>query len=469
MATIPIVSGIYTDNGPDLRVSYPVNMVPTPINSGAGNLFLRPGDGLVQSVTGPGPDRGGINWNGVHYRVMGSKLVTISSNNVVTVLGDVGGADDQLVVMDYSFDLLGIVSNNALWYWNATTGTLTRNTALGRVIDACWIEGYWMATDGQFLFVTDILNPLATLPFSYDASERDPDPINAVLRLRNEVYAINRNTIEVFDNVGGGFFPFAPIEGAQIQKGCIGTHASCVFLEAVAFLGGGRNEAPSIYLGANATATKISTQEIDNLLLNYTETQLAQVKLEARNDRNHQLLYVHLPDRTVVYDAAASQALQQSVWYTLTSSVVGFSQYRAKNFVWCFDKWFAGDPQSNAVGYVDRDISTHWGQKVRWEFSTPIVYNKTNGAIFHELELTALPGRVAIGVDPQISTSYSLNGLSWSQPKYIRIGSTGNREKRLVWRQQGFMRNWRVQRFQGDSDSRLSAMNLEIRVEPLAY
>jgi hypothetical protein len=106
---------------------------------------------------------------------------------------------------------------------------------------------------------------------------------------------------------------------------------------------------------------------------------------------------------------------------------------------------------------------------VRWEFGTPIVYNKTNGAIFHEIELTALPGRVAIGVDPQISTSYSLNGLSWSQPKYIRIGSTGNREKRLVWRQQGFMRNWRVQRFQGDSDSHLSAMNLEIRVEPLAY
>jgi len=468
VATIPIVSGIYTDNGPDVRVSYPVNMMPVPVSSGASNSYLRPADGMVQSGTGPGVDRGGIEWDGVQYRVMGTKLVKIFPNNTLTILGDVGGNEGQLVVMDYSFDLLGIVSGNALWFWNPSTSTLTQNTAIGTVIDVCWVDGYWMATDGQFLVVTDILDPLTVLPFSYSSSERDPDPINAVIKLRNEVYALNRHTIEVFDNIGGGFFPFAPIEGAQIQKGCVGVHASCVFMETIAFVGGGRNEAPSIYLGVNAQANKISTQEIDNLLLTYTEAQLSAVKVEARNDRNHQLLYVHLPDRTVVYDAAGSAALQQPIWFTLTSSVVGFSQYRARNFVWCYNKWYTGDTQSSRFGYIDHNIGTHWGSKVRWEFGTPIVYNKGNGAIFTEMELNALPGRVASGIDPQISTSYSIDGLSWSQPRYIRAGSVGNRTKRLTWRQQGFMRNWRVQRFQGDSDSHLSFLSLEVGLEPLA-
>ena len=470
MPTIPIVSGIYTDSGPDVRVAYPVNMLPVPIASGAGNSYMRPGDGLVQFATGPGIDRGGINWNGVCYRVMGTKLVTVSSTGVVTEIGDVGGSPAELVVMDYSFDLLGIVSNRALWFYNPATGDLQRNTALGTVVDACWIDGYWMATDGQFLVVTDILDPFTTLPFSYNASERDPDPINAVIRLRNEVYALNRHTIEVFDNIGGGFFPFAPIEGAQIQKGCVGVHASCIFMETIAFIGGGRNEAPGVYLGVNATATKISTQEIDNLLLTYPETDLAlYTKIEARNDLNHQLLYIHLPDRTVVYDAAASQALNQQVWFTLTSTLSGFAQYRARNFVWCYDKWVVGDPQSSAIGYTDRDTGHHWGQKVRWEFSTPIAYNQGNGAIFHDLELNALPGRIALGLNPQISTSYTIDGMSWSQPKYSFVGTVGDRRKRLCWRQQGFMRNWRVQRFQGDTDAHLSFISLEARLEPLAY
>ena len=465
---IPILNGIYADNGPDLRTSYPVNLVPVPKKSGISAGFLRPGDGIVGNGTGPGVDRGGINWNGVCYRVMGTKLVTVASNGAVTVLGDVGGPVNTLVTMDYSFDRLAIASGGRLYYWN---GTLTQVTDpdLGVVLDVVWVDGYFMTTDGTSLIVTDLTDPTQVNPLKYGSSEVDPDPVVALLKLRNEVYALNRNTIEVFDNVGGDFFPFQRIDGAQVQKGVIGTFGCCVFVETVAFLGSGRNEEPGIYLGANATAQKISTQEIDQLLLNYTEAQLATVKLEARNDRAHQHLYVHLPDRTIVYDAAASAELGEQVWFTLTTSTVGFSQYRARNLVWAYDKWLVGDPQSNAIGYLVDNIGTHWGQIVRWEFGTLIVYNESNGAIFNELELVSLTGRVALGVDPIITTSYSVDGVAWSQDRPLRVGTTGNTTKRLAWFQQGHMRNWRIQRFRGDSQAHLSFVRLEAQIEPLAY
>lgn len=465
---IPILNGIYTDNGPDLRTSYPVNLMPVPKKSGISNGFLRPADGLVANGTGPGVDRGGINWNGVCYRVMGTKLVTVASNGAVTVLGDVGGPVDTLVTMDYSFDRLAIASGGRLYYWN---GTLTQVTDpdLGVVLDVVWVDGYFMTTDGTNLVVTELTDPTQVNPLKYGSSEVDSDPVVALLKLRNEVYALNRNTIEVFDNVGGDFFPFQRIDGAQIQKGCVGTFACCVYLETVAFLGSGRNEEPGIYLGANATAQKISTQEIDQVLLQFTEEQLAQVKLEARNDKNHQHLYVHLPDRTIVYDAAASEALGEQVWFTLTTSTVGFSQYRARNLVWAYDKWLVGDPQSSTIGYMVDTTGEHWGQIVRWEFGTIIAYNEGNGAIFHELELVALTGRVALGKDPIISTSYSVDGLSWSQDRPIRVGTTGNTRKRLAWFQQGHMRNWRIQRFRGDTQAHLSFARLEAQIEGLAY
>ena len=467
---IPILNGIYADTTPELRTSYPVNFVPVPKKSGISNGFLRPGDGIVANGTGPGIDRGGIEWNGDCYRVMGTKLVEVASDGTVTTLGDVGGPTTQLVTMDYSFDLLAIASGGRLYYWNPLTSTLTQVTDpdLGIVLDVVWVDGYFMTTDGESLIVTELSDPTQVNPLKYGSSEVDPDPVVALLKLRNEIYALNRHTIEVFDNVGGELFPFARIDGAQIQKGVIGTQGCCVFIERIAFLGSGRNEAPGIYVGAAAITEKASTQEIDNLLLNYTEVQLATVKLEARNDKAHQHLYVHLPDRTIVYDASASQELGEQVWFTLTTTVVGFAQYRARNFVWVYDKWLVGDPQSTSIGYFVQDTGHHWGEQVRWEFGTLIVYNESNGAIFNELELVSLTGSVALGKNPQISTSYSLDGKSYSHERSISVGTIGS-NKRLCWFQQGHMRNWRIQRFRGDSDAHVSFIRLEAQIEPLAY
>ena len=479
---IPILNGIYTDNTPELRTSYPVNLVPVPKQSGISNGFLRPGDGIVANGTGPGIDRGGINWRGQLYRVMGSKLVEIDSTGAVTILGDVGGPVDQLVTFDYSFDVLAIASGGRLYYWipvntpatlvwNPTAPILRQVTDpdLGVVLDFCWVDGYFMTTDGSNLVVTELTDPTQVNPLKYGSSEVDPDPVVALIKLRNEVYALNSNTIEVFDNVGGEVFPFARIDGAQVQKGVLGTHACCIFIDRIAFLGGGRNEAPSIYVGAAATTEKLSTQEIDDILLQYTEAQLALVKLEARNDKNHQHLYVHLPDQTLVYDASASQALQTPVWFILVSTLSGLAKYRARNMVWVYDRWMVGDPQSNNIGYLVQDTGHHWGQQVRWEFGTLIVYNESNGAIFNEMELVSLTGSVVLGKNPQISTSYSLDGQTYSQEKFISVGTIGNRQKRLAWFQQGHMRNWRIQRFRGDSDAHVSYVRLEAQIEALAY
>jgi hypothetical protein len=466
---IPILSGIFSDNTPELRTAYPVNLMPVPKASGISNGFLRPGDGIVANGTGPGIDRGGINWRGECYRVMGTKLVEVSSTGAVTILGDVGGPVNELVTFDYSFEELAIASGGRLYYWNGTTLVQVTDPDLGVVLDVVWVDGYFMTTDGEFLIVTELTDPTQVNPLKYGSSEIDPDPVVALLKLRNEVYALNRNTIEVFDNVGGTLFPFQRIAGAQIQKGVIGTQGCCLFLDRIAFLGSARNEAPGIYVGASSQTQKISTQEIDNILMDYTEAQLALVKLEARNDKSHQHLYVHLPNQTLVYDAAASEVLQTPVWFVLVSTLTGLAQYRARNMVYAYDKWLVGDPLSSNVGYLVQDTGHHWGEQVYWEFGTLIVYNESNGAIFNELELVSLTGSIALGKNPQISTSYSLDGKSYSQEKFISVGTIGNTKKRLAWFQQGHMRNWRIQRFRGDSDAHVSFIRLEAQIEPLAY
>lgn len=464
MVKVPILSGIYATTLPELRTSYPVNMVPVPKASGINDGFLRPADGIVEVAEGPGPDRGGIAWEGVHYRVMGGSFVKVVGDTV-TSLGSVpGGAPASF---DYGFDYLAVAGGGNLYLYDGTAFTQVTDPDLGRVIDVIWIDGYYMTTDGESLVVTDTNDPFAVNPLKYGSSEANPDPVVALLKLRNEAAALNRHTIEFFDNIGGNLFPFQRIEGAQIQKGCVGTNACCVYEDTIAFLGSGWNEDVSVYLGANGGTVKIATHEIDTILADYSDAELAAAEVEARTDGEHRFLYVHLPDRSLVYDAAASAVLGIPAWHELVSTVTGSAAYQARHFVLADGEWLCGN--GAFVGRLDRTTAEHWGEKVRWEIGTIIVYNEGRGAIFHELEMVALTGSIDVGEQAVISSSYSNDGVTWSADRVISAGTTGQRDKRLVWFQQGMMRNWRIQRFRGDSDCRLAPIRLEARLEPLAF
>ena len=446
---VPIVQGIYTDI--DFRSFYPRNMIPIPKQSGISAGYLRPADGLVEFVTSTqGIDRGGIEWNNELYRVLGSKLVKISSTGTITELGDVGN-DSKQVSFTYSFDRLAVASNEDLFYWDGSTLTQVTDPDLGSVLDVVWVDGYFMTTDGEYLVVTDLTDPTSVNPLKYGSSEADPDPIKAIMKVSNEIYALNRYTIEVFDNIGGSNFPFARVESAQIDKGCIGTHACTKYLGGIAFIGNGKNESPAIWLGMNASSNKLSTKEIDRLLLE--EDSLENVLLETRTDKTHELLYVHLSDKTLVYDAIASNALQIPVWFILDTNG---SIYKAKNFVYCYDKWIFGDPTSNKIGYLDESINTHFGEENEWEFQTGIIYNESRGAILHQIELVGLKNGLSTGT---IYSNYSLDGENYTPEISIPIS------KRMVWIQQGMMQDQRIQRFKGTSN--ISFARLEVQIESL--
>lgn len=463
---IPVLNGVYTDGNADFRTSYPRNLVPVPKQQGISNGYLRPADGIELFGTGPGIGRGGINWNGVCYRAMGTKLVSIGSTGTATTLGEIGYGD--LCSFDYSFDRLAVSSGGRLYYWNGATLTQVTDSDLGTVVDFVWIDGYFATTDGEYIAVTELNDPTSINPMKYGSSEVDPDRIVALVKLRSELYAANRYTMEVFQNIGGDGFPFQRIDGAQLQRGAVGTHAVTTYADSIAFVGSGRNEAVAVWIGNNSTAVKVSTREIDQILSGYTEDELSGCLMESRVFDGHQLLYVHLPDRTLVYDVAASQAVNESIWFTLTTSLVGNEAYKARNFVYCYNQWLSEDPTEARHGVMVDNVSSHYGEVVGWDFGTLITYNGGMGAIINQLELVALTGRVGLGANPTIWTSYSTDGQTWSVERGRSAGKIGERNKRLTWLQQGHMRNWRIQRFRGTSDSHMSIARLEAQIEPLS-
>jgi hypothetical protein len=214
------------------------------------------------------------------------------------------------------------------------------DASLGDVRDVAWIDGYYMTTDGEFLVVTELNDPFSVNPLKYASAEASPDPIVAVLRIRNEIYAVGETTIEVFNNVGGANFPFQRNSGAQVQKGATGPRAACVFQEAIAFVGGAEGEAPSVYLAGNGGAQRIATREIDLILAEYTGADLAGAVLDARIADGLAHLHVRLPRVTLVFDfaASASAAFALSL-HSLTSppvvSIQSIGAHRPNNARLC--------------------------------------------------------------------------------------------------------------------------------------
>lgn len=469
---VPILAGLYADSSAEMRTGYPRNLVPVPKQTGINDGYLKPAEGVIQTGTGPGAGRGGINWRGALYRVLGDQFCSIDASGVVTSLGRVGGTGQ--VSLDYSFDRLAIASGGTLFYWDGSKLTAVTDGNIGTVIDVKWLAGYFVCTDGVNVVVTNLNDPTTGSPLGYGSAEGDPNPVKAVDSLRGELYVFTRYSIQVFRNVGAQVslstvqsFPFQAINEAEVPKGAIGTYAYTPVGDTFYFLGSGRGEAPAVYKMVPANTEKVSTREIDRILLNYTEAQLSKVVLEVRVDRNHQLVYMHLPDQTWVFDTIGSLIVGEFVWYQLDSGLLTITTYRARNLVWCYDQWNVEDPTTPALGVLTDTVSSHYGSVVGWEVTTPILYNEGNDAEVHELELVTLPGRVPIGADPSVWTQYSTDGETWSLERVAKAGRPGQRNKRIGWRQQGRIRHYRMQRVRGTSDAHLPILRLEAKVEPL--
>ena len=272
MTAIPLLSGAVATESADFALSYPINLEPVPLKSGLSDGYLRSTAGATLFGDGPGTDRGGISWNSILYRVMGTKLVRVNSNGSVVILGDVGPGGP--VTIDYGFDRLAINSGDRLYYWDGTTLTQITDPDLGPVVDMLWMTGYYITTDGTSLVVTNLADPTAVNPLKYGSAEEDPDMVVALFKLRSELYAIGRYTIQVFSNTGGSLFPFTANTTATVPVGAVGPRAKCAFYQTLAFTGSGRGEATSVYLLDGGNAVKIGTRTIDDELAKVADARI---------------------------------------------------------------------------------------------------------------------------------------------------------------------------------------------------
>lgn len=457
MVAVPLLSGVTGSETGEFVKTYPLNLEPVIVDSKISKGQLKAYPGAVQLGTGPGVDRGGIFWNGLLYRVMGSKLSSIDAQGVVTQIGDVG--DGGRVSLDYSFDRLAVASNGRLYhYLPGTWPARVTDEDLGAVHDLIWIDGYFMTTDGTYVVVNELNDPTQIKPLKYGSAEEDPDPIVGLLKYRNEAYVLGRYTIQALRNVGGNGFPFAAQRGATIAFGCVGRHAKSLFGDGFAFVGSGRAEGLNVYVAGQGTAEPFGCRELCDELDALADPSV--VELEARNSRAEKRLLVHLPDQTWMFLLEASKAAGTPVWCRLKTDENG---YRCRNAVDAYGMSIVGDSQSGMFGYLADSEDDHFGIDVGWQFEAGLLYNEAVGAILHSVELVGLPGR---GGEGTVFMSMTRDGGRWTIERAV-TRAAGERTKRIAWRPHSRIGNYLGLRFRGVGNALPGIAAIEAKLTPL--
>jgi hypothetical protein len=459
MTAVPLLSGVLGSETGEFHLSYPLNLEPVIVNSKISQGQLKAVPGAVILGTGPGTDRGGIAWNGVHYRVMGTKFCSVSATGTVTVIGDVGSG--ARCKFDYSFDRLGINSGLALYYYDTANGLRqVTDPDLGNVLDMIWVDGYFMTTDGTYVIVTELSDPMSVQPLKYGSAEEDPDPVTGLIKYRDTAYILGRYTIQIFENVGGNGFPFAAVkEQTTVPHGCVSPTAKCLLGDdGFAFAGSGRDEGLNVYISKDGQAVPVGCAELCDAMDALSDP--AVIELENRTDRTEHRLMVHLPDQTWVYLVEASKEAQEPVWYRIATN----GAYRCRNAVPAYGMNIVGDIETGTIGFLSHTDRLHFGVDPGWSFDCGFLYNQGLGAIVDSVELVGLPGR---GGDGAVFMSMTDDGETFSSEKSV-VRKAAERTKRIAWRPHRRIKNYLGLRFRGFGSALPGIAACEVKARPLS-
>lgn len=304
---VPLLKGDRVANDTQYRSSLPVNMFAqiNPVHGVEGFMASHPGFSELGETTGR--DRGGVYNERLqqHLRVSGDNLVEVLPNGTIVVRGDIPGQGTQYAQASfpYSFNSQAIITGGRMWLWNGGTLTEILDVDLGYVIDGTWCDGYYVLTDGENLFHTELTDESQINPIKFATSEFSPDPTIGLARSQdNQVIAFNRYTTEFFYDAGLEGFAFQRINGKATKAGILGPHCK-VELEGLYFcLGSGKEEAPTFLIIWAGKAENFSNREVDNILSTYTEGELRRSVLTSYSDGQDKFIYCNLPRHTLLFN-----------------------------------------------------------------------------------------------------------------------------------------------------------------------
>lgn len=387
---------------------------------------------------------GFIEMNGFLYAVCGVKLFKISSNKVVTELGDLGTSPNIVQMTENGLQVTILTSGGTSYYYDEPTNIFAQITdpnyyPAGSV---CTIDGYTIFSkidSGEF-FVSD-LRDTTTYPATYVATaEAVSDNIVRLVVYNNQLYIFGTASVEIWQSTGVGDPPFQRINGAFFQQGISAKGAVVVDVSGIYFYGN-----DGIFYRVSAySPDRISTFGIEEITskMTFTDDCLALIYTQA----GHKFVSYNFlrEQKTLVLD------LTIGLWHERGS----FNQSGSAQQRW--DCLFAINFNNQIIVncrtpgrlcFLDLNKYDEENQEVLAEVITSLIFKDYNNFSINNLVLV-IDSDVGLeypnqGFDPKIMMAFSIDGgLTWMERSPQPMGKIGKYRQRVNWMNLGTSREF---------------------------
>lgn len=450
---LPIDIGFYLSDSLPLSAQECINMYPVnPQTKGAstpGALFRTPGAVEVDDFAN-GVNRGfhKFNTTATLFCVAGTGLFIKTTLGANTSIGTITGTG-RVSMASNKETVCIIVPGVTGYFWDAVSGLVEITDAVflamqldnGGVGSVTLKDDRFIYTTEEFFYTGSVAATNKGQDFDaldFEDAETSSDPIIRAITIKNELYIMGTETIELYQNIGGDAFPFGRVLGASIEKGLKARFGVIAFDNSFVFLGGGKDESPAIWRGGSGSASKISTGAVDTVIQSYTDAELETVTSWTYTADGSFFAGWNFPNQTFVYDATASAIQSRPVWHERQSAG---SVWNVEDIVTMFGQVIVAVADSSVIGTLSRAVLDEFGTAITRTFAGAFLENDQDSFTISSVELKTKAGfgnASAPGDDPMVLLESSLTGgITYNNLGERSLGVAGSYGIRQIWRRMG--------------------------------
>lgn len=490
---LPIATGFYISRSLPIAAQECVNWMPSAVQGpGLAETVLYGTPGIHQLATTGAigeTNRGAHVKNGISYFVNGTTLYNMIrtilggvETFVTNSLGTIPGSN-RVSMADNGTQLCVLVPGGTVgggvnaFIFNEDDGTPFQAItdpdflANGAPQYVAYIDGFFAFTTDSKKFIVSALNDgLAYSALDFGTAEADPDDIVAPIVYSNQLFIGGSETIEVFQNIGGGGFPFQRVEGfvmptgvkapLSLVKGGLGKKDATFY-----FIGAGENESPTIQRFTGSATEIVSTDGIDVILESFSDVEITAAFGFSYSQSGGRFIGFTIGTSTIVFDATLG------LWHERRSSVdvpgVGPDdvRWRANSLIQAYGRILVGDSEDGRIGELDIDFVDEYDREIIRIVATVAFSNLGKSLSVPGLELTMESGVGDFETrDPKIRLQTSKDAKIFSDPITRSIGRVGEYTHRVIWRKLGRFARFAVFRFTMSDKVKAVIIKLEANI-----
>ena len=423
-----------------------INLFPeaTP-DAGKENGFLNRAPGMRKLATiGRGPIRAlwAHQTNGADaYVVSGNEVFKIDKGYFPTKLGNIAGSG-PVSIADNGTQLF-FAANPQGYIYDEVANTFVQITDpdFPGAVTVGYLDGYFVFNEpnSQKLWVTEIFDGTIIEPLAFASAEGSPDLVQAINVDQRELWVFGTDTIEVWYNAGTANFPFARIQGAFNELGCLAPYSVAKLDNTLFWLGNDPRGYGIIYRGEGYRGKRVSTHAVEYAIQSYGN--ISDAVAYTYQQEGHAFYVLNFPtaNKTWVYDVATGAWHERASWFNGS-----FIRHRGQCQMSFNSETVVGDYENGNLYAFDLDVYADNGAVQKWLRSwRPIPANQNNlkRTAQHTLQLTCESGvglNLGQGDNPQVMLRWSDDGgHTWSNEYWISMGKIGEYGYRAIWRRLG--------------------------------